>query len=113
MAPTSTISTTMTGAESEPHTVTTTTVSPSSSANTTRTTPFGSTRTSFPDSSRRPSARPLACDGVRECPLTNFGLVEVLEVDQQFERHPTLPGLDLELLMVCVDRMSRAFDGLM
>jgi len=43
----------------------------------------------------------------------DFVLVEVLEVDQQFERRPALPSLDLELLMVFVDRMSRAFDRLM
>src|SRR5437868_469441 len=53
MAPTSITSTTTTPAEWEPHTAPTTTASPSSNANTTRTTPFGSTRTSLPDNSRR------------------------------------------------------------
>src|SRR6266446_9767480 len=52
MAPTSITSTTTTPAEWEPHTAPTTTASPSSNANTTRTTPFGSTRTSLPDNSR-------------------------------------------------------------
>src|SRR5439155_8241986 len=53
MAPTSITSTTTTPAEWEPHTAPTTTASPRSNANTTRTTPFGSTRTSLPDNSRR------------------------------------------------------------
>src|SRR4051794_18326411 len=53
MAPTSITSTTTTPAEWEPHTAPTTTASPSSNANTTRTTPFGSTRTSLPDNSPR------------------------------------------------------------
>src|SRR6266480_3855899 len=53
MAPTSITSTTTTPAEWEPHTAPTTIASPSSNANTTRTTPFGSTRTSLPDNSLR------------------------------------------------------------
>jgi len=38
--------------------------------------------------------------------LDDLRLAEVLEVDKQFEQRPALPGVDLELLVIAVDRMG-------
>ena len=43
-----------------------------------------------------------------EMSLDDPRLAEVLEVDKELEQCPALPGVDLELLVVAVDRMGRA-----